>query len=98
MPVGAGMEQSPKTNILIIAQDEDDCNPIACAKLKSAELDRQVNGIHPFKGSISPLTMNDIFSLTFTRKPPVIDRHLRKILLRIELYDDGTYEFTEFGT
>jgi hypothetical protein len=73
MPVGAGTEQSPKTNILSIAQDEDDCNPIAYAKLKSAEMDRQVNGIHPYKGSISPLTMNDIFSLTFTRKPPVID-------------------------
>ena len=28
----------------------------------------------------------------------IIHRHLRKVLLRIELYDDGTYEVTEFGT
>ncbi len=73
MPVGAGTEQSPKTNIVSIAQSEDDCNPIAYAKYKIAEMDRQVNGIHPYKGSISPLTMNDIFSLAFNRKPAIIE-------------------------
>ena len=73
MPVGAGTEQSPKTNILSIAQSDDDCNPLAVAKYKMAELDRKANGIHPFKGSISLLTLNDIFSLAFSRKPPIIE-------------------------
>ena len=49
MPVGAGTEQSPKTNKYNIAQDDDDCNPLSEVKIYLAEKDKREAGFIPTK-------------------------------------------------
>ena len=73
MPVGAGTEQSLVTDKNNISQDNDDCNPFAGVKLRVAENDKRMNGIHPNKGNVTDLTLNDLYSLSFKKKPAVIE-------------------------
>ena len=67
MPVGAGTEQSLVTDKHNISQDNDDCNPFAGVKLRVAENDKRMNGIHPNKGNVTDLTLNDLYSLSFKK-------------------------------
>ena len=73
MPVGAGTEQSLVTDKHNITQDNDDCNPFAGVKLRVAENDKRMNGIHPNKGNVTDLTLNDLYSLSFKKKTAVIE-------------------------
>lgn len=73
LPVGAGTKQSLVTDKHNISQDNDDCNPFAGVKLRVAENDKRMNGIHPNKGNVTDLTLNDLYSLSFKKKPAVIE-------------------------
>jgi len=76
MPVGAGTEQSPKTNKYSIAQDDDDFNPLSEVKLFLAERDKMNNGLCPNRASLSTVTLNDIYSKPFNEKPPIVENLL----------------------
>ena len=76
MPVGAGTEQSPKTNKLSIAQDDDDCNPLSEVKIYLAEKDKREAGFIPAKPCLSVTNLNDLYSYSFKGTPPIIENFL----------------------
>ena len=76
MPVGAGTEQSPKTNKLSIAQDDDYCNPLAEVKIYLAEKDKREAGFIPTKPCLSVTNLNDLYSYSFKGTPPIIENFL----------------------
>ena len=76
MPVGAGTEQSPKTNKLSIAQDDDNCNPLAEVKIFLAEKDKREAGVIPTKPCLSVTNLNDLYSYSFKGTPPIIENFL----------------------
>lgn len=76
MPVGAGTEQSPKTNKYNIAQDDDDCNPLSEVKIYLAEKDKREAGFIPAKPCLSVTNLNDLYSYSFKGTPPIIENFL----------------------
>lgn len=76
IPVGAGTEQSPKTNKLSIAHDDDNCNPLSEVKIYLAEKDKREAGFIPTKPCLSVTNLNDLYSYSFKGTPPIIENFL----------------------